>query len=52
MTDRMLKSAMVPSTTIAARLVRSGTEFTVVSGASSVVARMDGAVPRATPSSV
>ena len=48
----MLITAIVPSTTIAARRVRSGTALTVRSGASSVVARIAGAVPRATPSSV
>ena len=51
-TARMLTSAKVPRTTIAARRVRSGTALTVASGASSVVARTAGAVPRATPSSV
>ena len=49
---RMLMSAIVPSTAMAVRRVRSGTAFTVRSGASRVVVRIAGAVPRATPRSV
>src|SRR5262249_17904301 len=51
-TERIETIAIVPSTAIAARRTRSGTELTVSSGVSSDVARIVGAVPRATPSSV
>ena len=51
--DRMLTTAKVPSVTISARRVRSGTALTVVSGGLERAARVTvGAVPRATPSSV
>ena len=49
---RMLTRAKVPSVTISARRDRSGTALTVRSGASRLLARTVGAVPRATPSNV
>ena len=49
---RMLITAKVPSVTIEARRVRSGTALTVAASFSRVVVVTVGAVPRATPSSV
>jgi len=51
-TARMERTAMQPRVTMAARRIRSGTALTVRWGASRVVARIVGAVPEATPSSV
>ncbi len=51
-TERIPTIAIVPRITIAMRRVRSGTELTVVPGASSVEAFTCGEVPRAMPRSV